>query len=115
MIREQNNLVGFGSILFSSWVDECCNSTTVFCRNKLKRFRKKFDNSLNRRNGSVISRIQASGKYLGSGSDKVGDNGKSRYHPFEDILESEATEVGEGRLTAAETSRTIVEVYPLLS
>ncbi|KAJ8452768.1 hypothetical protein Cgig2_005104 [Carnegiea gigantea] len=78
--------------------------------NKIKRLRKKFDNSFNRRRGSAKNRIQASGKYLGSASDKGGDSSKSRYHPFEDILESEAAETGERRLTAAETSRTIVEV-----
>lgn len=78
--------------------------------NKIKRLRKKFDNSFNKRHGSAKNRIQASGKYLGSGSDKGGDGSKSRYHPFEDILESEAAETGERRLTAAETSRTILEV-----
>lgn len=79
-------------------------------RNKIKRLRRKFDNSFNKRNGSLNNRVQASGKFLGSGSDQLGENGKSTYHPFEDILDSEGLEAREGRLTAPETSRTIIEV-----
>ncbi|KAL9237351.1 hypothetical protein vseg_011911 [Gypsophila vaccaria] len=79
--------------------------------NKMKRLRKKFDNSLNKRNGSANNNsIQACGKFLGSGSDQVGENGKSSYHPFEDILDTEATGAGEGRLSPSETCRTIIEV-----
>ncbi|XP_074291572.1 uncharacterized protein At3g49140-like isoform X1 [Silene latifolia] len=78
--------------------------------NKVKRLRKKVDNSLNKRKGSANYRIQACGKFLGSGSDEVGENGKSSYHPFEDILVSEAVGAGEGRLSPAETCRTIIEV-----
>ncbi|KAK9665389.1 hypothetical protein RND81_14G109300 [Saponaria officinalis] len=78
--------------------------------NKVKRLRKKFDNSWNKRNGSANNRIQACGKFLGSGSDQIGENGKSSYHPFEDILDSEATAAGEGRLSPSETCRTVIEV-----
>lgn len=75
--------------------------------NKVKRLRKNF---VDKRNELSKSRIQASGKYLGSGSDHIEENGKSKYHPYEDISDSEATEAGEGRLTTSETSRTIIEV-----
>ncbi|KAH9605886.1 hypothetical protein KSS87_015306 [Heliosperma pusillum] len=79
--------------------------------NKVKKLRRKFDNSLNKRKGLAnSSRIQACGKYLGSGFDQVGRNGKSGYHPFEDISDSEATGAGDGRLSPAETCRTIIEV-----
>lgn len=81
-----------------------------FCRNKVKKLRKNFDSFLNKRNDPRKSRIQASGKYLGSGSDQLGENGKSKYHPYEDISDSESTAVEEGQLTASETCRTIIEV-----
>lgn len=48
---------------------------------------------------------------MGSGSEFIEDNAKSKYHPYEDISDSEGTEAGEGQLTASETSRTIIEVY----
>ncbi|KNA07068.1 hypothetical protein SOVF_175310 [Spinacia oleracea] len=78
--------------------------------NKVKKLRKNFDSFLNKRNDPRKSRIQASGKYLGSGSDQLGENGKSKYHPYEDISDSESTAVEEGQLTASETCRTIIEV-----
>ncbi|XP_074281733.1 uncharacterized protein At3g49140-like [Silene latifolia] len=78
--------------------------------NKVKKLRRKFDSSLNKRKGLANNRIQACGKYLGSGFDQVGRNGKSGYHPFEDISDSEAAGAGDGRLSPAETSRTIIEV-----
>lgn len=36
-----------------------------------------------------------------------------RYHPSEDIGEAEVIEIGEARLTPAETTRTIIEVLVL--
>lgn len=47
-----------------------------------------------------------------SGSGLVKQNAKpQRYHPFEDIAESEElNENGESRLTPAETTRTMIEV-----
>ncbi|GMH08949.1 hypothetical protein Nepgr_010789 [Nepenthes gracilis] len=78
--------------------------------NKINRLRKKCDNSFMRRKCVLQRMIQAHGKYLGSGSDQIGDNGKSSYHPFEDIIGTEGAGSEEPRLTAAETSRTIIEV-----
>ncbi|KAL2922084.1 hypothetical protein RDABS01_013575 [Bienertia sinuspersici] len=77
---------------------------------QVKKIRGNFESCFNKRNELSKSRIQASGKYLGSGSDQIEENGKSKYHPFEDISDSEETEAAEGRLTASETSRTIIEV-----
>ncbi|XP_021765009.1 uncharacterized protein At3g49140-like [Chenopodium quinoa] len=78
--------------------------------NKVKKLRENFGSLLNKRNESRKSRIQATGKYLGSGSDHLGENGKSKYHPFEDISDSEAADAEKGQLTASETCRTIIEV-----
>lgn len=48
---------------------------------------------------------------MGSASDPVKENGKQRYHPSEDIVESSLVNGGEdARLTAAETARTVIEV-----
>uniref|UniRef100_A0A5B6YK02 FMN-binding split barrel n=2 Tax=Davidia involucrata TaxID=16924 RepID=A0A5B6YK02_DAVIN len=64
-----------------------------------------------RRINLVKNRVRASAeKHSGSASGPVGQNPKpSRYHPFEDISDSESME-GETRLTPAETTRTIIEV-----
>lgn len=78
--------------------------------NKVKKLRKNLDSFFYKRNESSKSRIQASGKYLGAGSDHLEESGKPKYHPFEDISDSEGTEAGEGQLTASETCRTIIEV-----
>ncbi|KAL8153471.1 hypothetical protein V2J09_011231 [Rumex salicifolius] len=81
-----------------------------FPRNKDNQLRRKFENSSTRRCSVPKNRTQATGKYLGSGSDQVGENEKEGYHPFEDISDSEGVEPGDARLTAAETSRTVIEV-----
>lgn len=62
------------------------------------------------RNNLLKYRVQASGENLGSGSEHIEQNEKPLYHPFEDITESTSQESGDARLTAAETTRTIVEV-----
>ncbi|KAF7813040.1 uncharacterized protein G2W53_034016 [Senna tora] len=63
-----------------------------------------------RRNKLVKSRIQASAEHLGSAEDPVKQNGKTSYHPFEEITVSASEHSEDARLTAAETSRTIIEV-----
>ncbi|XP_073315561.1 uncharacterized protein At3g49140-like [Primulina huaijiensis] len=77
------------------------------------------DNCVGRRsggwvNGGTRNRIRATAKEQptsGSGSGPVKHNLKpQRYHPFEDILDSELLENGEASLTPAEASRTIIEV-----
>ncbi|KAK9293168.1 hypothetical protein L1049_021156 [Liquidambar formosana] len=62
------------------------------------------------RNNLIKNRIRASAEYLSSGSDHIERNEKPQYHPFEDIAESAAQDSGDARLTAAETTRTIIEV-----
>ncbi|KAJ7974129.1 Pentatricopeptide repeat (PPR) superfamily protein [Quillaja saponaria] len=57
----------------------------------------------------VKNGIRASSKNLGSASEPL-KNEKPSYHPFEEIDESTIGDIGDARLTAAETSRTIVEV-----
>lgn len=47
---------------------------------------------------------------MGSAEDPVKQNGKPSYHPFEEIANSASESGGDARLTAAETSRTIIEV-----
>nr|GLL20112.1 uncharacterized protein At3g49140-like [Ipomoea trifida]GMC61037.1 uncharacterized protein At3g49140-like [Ipomoea batatas]GMC64812.1 uncharacterized protein At3g49140-like [Ipomoea batatas] len=56
-------------------------------------------------------RASAKEQSSSSGSEPVKQSAKPmRYHPFEDIAESELTVNGEARLTPAETTRTIIEV-----
>lgn len=57
-----------------------------------------------RRSNVTKKRIQA------SASDPVKKNERTSYHPFEDIADSMLEKGEEARLTAAETSRTIIEV-----
>lgn len=60
-------------------------------------------------------KIRASAEeQLGAGSSPLKPNPKpSRYHPFEEVSEPELVEGGEARLTPAETTRTIIEVFQL--
>ncbi|KAL2558663.1 Pentatricopeptide repeat (PPR) superfamily protein [Forsythia ovata] len=61
------------------------------------------------KSGNGIRAIAKEQSSSGSGFEK--QNGKSqKYHPFEEIAESELTENGEASLTPAETTRTIIEV-----
>ncbi|KAJ4708941.1 Pentatricopeptide repeat (PPR) superfamily protein [Melia azedarach] len=68
------------------------------------RFGRLNGNSLIRRSNLIKDRIRA------SASDPVNRNGRTRYHPSEDIAESTLENGVDARLTAAETTRTIVEV-----
>ncbi|XP_027358268.1 uncharacterized protein At3g49140-like isoform X2 [Abrus precatorius] len=63
-----------------------------------------------RRNKLVKNRITASSENLGSAQDPVKKNEKTSYHPFEEVAASTSENSGDARLTAAETSRTIIEV-----
>ncbi|KAJ4956957.1 hypothetical protein NE237_013740 [Protea cynaroides] len=56
------------------------------------------------------SRVRATEECSDSASDPLECDGKSYYHPFEDIGESTSQDGGDARLTAAETTRTIIEV-----
>ncbi|XP_072981695.1 uncharacterized protein At3g49140-like isoform X1 [Typha angustifolia] len=63
--------------------------------------------TLSSRNDLLFTRVCAAPEHADSSLDPPGN----RYHPFEDIEESVVLEDGEvGRLTNAETSRTIIEV-----
>ena len=50
-------------------------------------------------------------EHLGSASDPTKQNGRPHYHPFEEIGEATSKNIDDATLTAAETSRTIIEVY----
>ncbi|XP_042503600.1 uncharacterized protein At3g49140-like isoform X2 [Macadamia integrifolia] len=56
------------------------------------------------------SRVRATEEYSGSGSDPLEGNGTPNYHPFEEIAESMSQDGGDARLTAAETTRTLIEL-----
>ncbi|XP_038686000.1 uncharacterized protein At3g49140-like isoform X2 [Tripterygium wilfordii] len=64
------------------------------------------------RKGSLLLRksIRASTEYLGSAPDPAKQNKSQCYHPLEDIVESTSENCRDARLTATETTRTIVEV-----
>ncbi|TKY45273.1 hypothetical protein E2542_SST31563 [Spatholobus suberectus] len=63
-----------------------------------------------RRNKLAKNRIRASAEHLGSAQDPVKKNEKPSYHPFEEVAVSTSENSEDARLTAAETSRTIIEV-----
>ncbi|TYH45418.1 hypothetical protein ES332_D11G263300v1 [Gossypium tomentosum] len=65
--------------------------------------------SLSRRT-LVKNNIRATAEHLGSASDPAKHKGRSHYHPFEDIGEATSKKSNDATLTAAETSRTIIEV-----
>ena len=62
------------------------------------------------------NRIRASAEeQSGEASIPIKQNPKpSRYHPFEEIAEPELIEGGDARLTAAETTRTLIEVFIIM-
>lgn len=59
-----------------------------------------------KRRNLIKHRFRVSAELLGPG--------KPQYHPFEEIVESSFPESGEARLTAAETTRTIIEVRQII-
>lgn len=63
-----------------------------------------------RRNKLVKNRFRASSEHPGSAQEPVKKNEKPSYHPFEEIAASTSENSGDVRLTAAETSRTVIEV-----
>ncbi|KAK4571440.1 hypothetical protein RGQ29_030030 [Quercus rubra] len=66
---------------------------------------------MTRRNALVKNnRIRATAEHLGSTRDPKKHNGGSQYHPYEDIAELTPENRGDATLTAAESSRTIIEV-----
>ncbi|GLU24324.1 hypothetical protein SLE2022_402670 [Rubroshorea leprosula] len=75
-----------------------------------KRFQRSSGGSFSR--SPIKNRIRATAEHLGSASDPIKQYGKPHYHPFEEIAEPKSTfKNGEdARLTAAETTRTIIEV-----
>ncbi|KAK7270907.1 hypothetical protein RJT34_26418 [Clitoria ternatea] len=58
----------------------------------------------------VKNRIRATSEQLGSAHDPVKKNEKPSYHPFEEVAASIPENSGDVGLTAAETSRTVIEV-----
>ncbi|XP_027163575.1 uncharacterized protein At3g49140-like isoform X1 [Coffea eugenioides] len=93
------------------------SATFFISRNKYSKLRNhscrgNSSSCASRRNGiraSAKEKPNCSGS--GSGSGPVKQNAKPlRYHPFEEIAESELNANGEARLTPAETTRTLIEV-----
>ncbi|XP_021892147.1 uncharacterized protein At3g49140-like [Carica papaya] len=74
------------------------------------RFQRFNGDSLSRRRNIKRNRTQATAEHLGSASDPIKQNERPHYHPFEDIADSMSEDDGDARLTAAETTRTIIEV-----
>ncbi|XP_038683093.1 uncharacterized protein At3g49140-like [Tripterygium wilfordii] len=74
------------------------------------RLRRLMGGSILRKSKLLRKSIRASTEYLGSAPDPSKQNRRQRYHPFEDIAESTSENSGDARLTAAETTRTIIEV-----
>ncbi|KAL3521571.1 hypothetical protein ACH5RR_019720 [Cinchona calisaya] len=88
----------YGKLRDHSW-GRNSNSWIKFRRNGIRASAKGHSNS------------SGSGSGSGSGTGPVKQNAKpQRYHPFEEITESELNENGEARLTPAETTRTMIEV-----
>ncbi|XP_043691970.1 uncharacterized protein At3g49140-like isoform X2 [Telopea speciosissima] len=56
------------------------------------------------------TRVRATEEYSSSASDPLESNGRQNYHPYEEIAESTSQDGGDARLTAAETTRTLIEV-----
>ncbi|KAF5732391.1 hypothetical protein HS088_TW18G01085 [Tripterygium wilfordii] len=73
------------------------------------RLRRLMGGSILRKSKLLRKSIRASTEYLGSAPDPSKQNRRQRYHPFEDIAESTSENSGDARLTAAETTRTIIE------
>ncbi|XP_045815531.1 uncharacterized protein At3g49140-like [Trifolium pratense] len=63
-----------------------------------------------RRNKLLKNRIRVSSEHPGSDQEPVKKNEKPSYHPFEEIAASTLENSEDVRLTAAETSRTVIEV-----
>ncbi|KAI9073540.1 hypothetical protein K1719_044488 [Acacia pycnantha] len=83
----------------SSRIARSCSLDTPWGRSK-----KSTGTLFTRQNKFVKKRIQASAE------GPVEPNGRPSYHPFEEIADSALENSGDARLTAAETSRTIIEV-----
>ncbi|MBA0678109.1 hypothetical protein Goari_019471 [Gossypium aridum] len=85
-----------------------CSSSAFHSNSSLKGFRRLNRASLSRRT-LVKNNIRATAEHLGSASDPAKHKGRSHYHPFEDIGEATSKKSNDATLTAAETSRTIIE------
>ncbi|OMO66878.1 FMN-binding split barrel [Corchorus olitorius] len=78
----------------------------VICRNRFPRLN---SGSLSRR-VLIKNKVRATAEHLGSASDPIKPNGKRHYHPFEEIGEATSKNSDDATLTAAEKTRTIIEV-----
>ncbi|CAM8993423.1 unnamed protein product [Rhodiola kirilowii] len=83
------------------------SSCSFFHASPLNIFPRLINDSYTRRQTSINTRVRAAANRLGSDAE-LDDN--SAYHPSEGIGESDITETTDARLTAAETSRTIIQV-----
>ncbi|KAA3473348.1 FMN-binding split barrel [Gossypium australe] len=97
---------GFGITWYFTPKEKKYGMARVVCR---KGFRRLNRVSLSRRT-FLKNNIRATAEHLGSASDPAKHNGRSHYHPFEDIGEATSKKSNDATLTAAETSRTIIEV-----
>ncbi|PPR85364.1 hypothetical protein GOBAR_AA35329 [Gossypium barbadense] len=62
------------------------------------------------RRALIKKKNQVTAEHLGSASGPTKQNGRSDYHPFEEIGEANSNNSDDATLTAAETCRTIIEV-----
>ncbi|GMI75550.1 hypothetical protein like AT5G24060 [Hibiscus trionum] len=101
-----------GTTCSSTEVTSChVTSRRLFCGGSFNvtwnGFRRLNSASLSRR---IKNNIRATAEHLGSASDPAKQNGSPHYHPFEEMGESMSKNSADATLTAAETSRTIIEV-----
>ncbi|XP_038708932.1 uncharacterized protein At3g49140-like isoform X2 [Tripterygium wilfordii] len=81
------------------------------CHVPWSRLRRLMGSSVLRKSSLLLRKsIRASTEYLGSAPDPAKQNRRQSYHPFEDIAESTSENCRDVRLTAAEATRTIIEV-----
>ncbi|OMO86967.1 FMN-binding split barrel [Corchorus capsularis] len=100
----------------------CCSDEVTSCHFTSHRLFRRggFDVAWNRfprlNSGSLSRRVliknkvRATAEHLGSASDPIKPNGKRHYHPFEEIGEATSKKSDDATLTAAERTRTIIEV-----
>lgn len=66
-----------------------------------------------RKSKTVRKKVRVTSDHLGSAPDPDKCNGRSEYHPFEDVAELASIRGEDICLTPAETARTIVEVHAM--
>ncbi|GAU29205.1 hypothetical protein TSUD_361950 [Trifolium subterraneum] len=91
----------------SMWTTEDMNGGLAYVAIRSKKYP---GTPFTRRNKLLKNRIRVSSEHPGSDQEPVKKNEKPTYHPFEEIAASTLENSEDVRLTAAETSRTVIEV-----